>query len=142
MTATTAVIDASVAVKWVLPEPDTPQALAAYRLYDLEAPWLLLPEVSNALWKHGRKGVVDAATAEQMAVGLPRWVRLSVDSNLHAEALALANMHNHPVYDMIYVSLSRKRRIPLLTADLRLERLCRDHDLTQTIGLASIPLSD
>jgi predicted nucleic acid-binding protein len=45
------VIDASVAVKWVLAEPDSVQALAL-RQHDLAAPELLVAECANVLWKH------------------------------------------------------------------------------------------
>ncbi len=44
------VIDASVAVKWVVQEAGTPDALAL-RKAKLAAPDLIIPECANILWK-------------------------------------------------------------------------------------------
>ena len=48
------VIDASVAVKWVIEEEDTTQALAL-RGRALAAPDLLIAECANILWKKVRR---------------------------------------------------------------------------------------
>jgi predicted nucleic acid-binding protein len=47
----TFVIDASVAVKWVVNEDSTPEALALRKMGKLIAPDLLVPECANVLWK-------------------------------------------------------------------------------------------
>ena len=44
------VIDASVAIKWVVAEPDSQTALALFR-HRLFAPDLLVAECANALWE-------------------------------------------------------------------------------------------
>src|SRR5256885_7349326 len=49
------VVDASVAVKWVLNEPRTDAALALCE-EELVAPALWLAEAANALWRHVRLG--------------------------------------------------------------------------------------
>ena len=46
----TFVIDASVAIKWVVEEPGTPEALLLRR-HRLLAPDLLMAECANILWK-------------------------------------------------------------------------------------------
>jgi predicted nucleic acid-binding protein len=48
------VIDASVAIKWVIDEPGTQQALLL-RQHPLSAPDLLVPECANILWKKVRR---------------------------------------------------------------------------------------
>ena len=53
------VIDASVAVKWVLDEPRSDAALAL-RNEQLAAPALWLAEAANALWRHVRVGELTA----------------------------------------------------------------------------------
>ena len=53
------VIDASVALKWVLNEPETGAALAL-RAEQLIAPALWLAEAANALWRHVRLGEITA----------------------------------------------------------------------------------
>ena len=58
------VIDASVAVKWVLNEPRTDAALALGN-EQLVAPALWLAEAANALWRHVRLG--DLTTEQALA---------------------------------------------------------------------------
>ena len=45
------VIDASIAVKWVVEEDGTPEALAIRQKARLIAPDLLIAEYANILWK-------------------------------------------------------------------------------------------
>ena len=47
----TLVIDASIAVKWVVDEDGTPEALALRQRAKLIAPELLVAECANILWK-------------------------------------------------------------------------------------------
>ena len=47
----TFVIDASIAVKWVVEEHRTPEALALRQKAKLIAPELLVAECANILWK-------------------------------------------------------------------------------------------
>ena len=51
------VIDASVAVKWVIDEPES-EAAVALRDQELIAPALWLAEAANALWRHARIGEI------------------------------------------------------------------------------------
>ena len=54
------VVDASIALKWVIPEPDS-DAANALRAAELIAPALWLAEAANALWRHARLGKITAA---------------------------------------------------------------------------------
>ena len=60
-------VDASVAAKWFLPEPD---AAAALRLLDgphrLAAPDLIRSEFGNIVWKLHTRGVLDTNEASEM----------------------------------------------------------------------------
>ena len=49
------VIDASVAIKWVVEQDGTPEALALPEKYSLSAPDLFIPEYANILWKKVRR---------------------------------------------------------------------------------------
>ena len=53
---TTAIVDGSVAAKWLLPEPDAPRARPWLDgRHDLAAPDLLYGELGNLVWKlHAR----------------------------------------------------------------------------------------
>ena len=52
----TLVIDASIAVKWVVEEEGTPEALALRQKAKLIAPELLVAECANILWKKVQRG--------------------------------------------------------------------------------------
>ena len=128
------VIDASVAAKWMAPEPDTPLA-EALLADDLIAPDLLYAEVANILWKKQLRGEMDAATTQIGA----RWL-LQVPLQVHdsasllADALALALQLQHPAYDCFYLALARRVDAPLVTADRRLHARCHAVDAA---GLAA-----
>lgn len=57
------VVDASVAVKWLIAEDDSNIAREmAAREEDLHAPRLMASEIANALWRKARLGESSAAT--------------------------------------------------------------------------------
>lgn len=116
------VIDASVVIKWVIEEPDTPQALALRR-HRLSAPDLLVAECANILWKKVRRGELSPDEASFAARLLDRAeielipVRGSIET-----ATALAVVLDHPAYDCIYLALAERTGCPFVTADARLLR--------------------
>ena len=126
------VIDASVAAKWLAPEPDSPLAEALLD-DELAVPDLLFAEVGNILWKKQLRGEMDAAATQLGA----RWL-LQVSLQVHdsasllADALALAVQLQHPAYDCFYLALARRADVPLVTADRRLHARCHAVD---AIGL-------
>lgn len=59
------VVDASVALKWFLPEPDSAKAEELLGSHDiLVAPTLIVSEVCNAVWKRLRRGETTAQHAD------------------------------------------------------------------------------
>ena len=120
------VLDASVAVKWLLPEADSEKArgvLSAWNAGRLElvAPDLLLGEVANVLWKKAGKRELDRRQAARlfgdfMLLNLP----LVAVKSLVLAALDFSFLHEHPVYDCIYVALAAREQCALLTADRKL----------------------
>jgi len=118
----TFVVDASVAVKWVIPEVLSDQASSLRGRADrLLAPDLLLPEAANALWKKLARREITAREAAQaidllMASGLD----LRPSGPLLARALTLAWRLRHPVYDCLYLALAQAEGATLITADHRL----------------------
>jgi predicted nucleic acid-binding protein len=114
-------VDASVAVKWFVPEEDSDKAFA---LLDepmvLSAPSLIVTEVANALWKKYRAGLVARAHAEDAIARLPRFFREILPSrDLVSASMSLAIMCDHPLYDLIYLEAARRRGEILVTADRR-----------------------
>jgi predicted nucleic acid-binding protein len=116
------VVDASVAIKWFIQEPDR---AAARRLLEpdkrLLAPELLVAEVANAMWKRVMAGEGDARQAPLTAASLPRFfARLVSLAPLAARALEIAAELRHPVYDCFYLALAESEDATLVTADRRL----------------------
>lgn len=113
-------VDASVAVKWVVQEPDSGAArsLAQARM---EAPDLLHIECANILWKKTRLGDLTAREASACLDVLMRApVTIAGSRELLALALELSLEWRHPVYDCVYAALAIRRGIPLVTADKKL----------------------
>ena len=119
---TVLVIDASVAVKWVVQETGTADALAL-RKATLAASDLLVPECANILWKKRRLGQLTSAEAMAAAQLLERAdIELApMRAHLHA-ATALAIELDHLAYDCLYISIALEKGCPFVTADQRLLR--------------------
>jgi predicted nucleic acid-binding protein len=119
------VVDASIATMWFASEP---ASAAAARLLDgddeLLVPDLLYVETANALWKKQARGEI---TAEAVEESLSSLIALDLivtpAKTLVTAASQLAVQARHPVYDCIYVVLSRRRGALLATADKRLAGL-------------------
>lgn len=119
------VIDASVAIKWVLHEPgreDSLQLLDAYEssLLTLIAPVLLLIEVGNVLSKRCRRKELTAAQVRDAYRIFQLRVPVLIDVREQmSSAFELSLAHQIPVYDCLYLALAIDRRCDLVTADKR-----------------------
>ena len=113
------VVDASVAVKWVLDERGSEMAVSL-REQELIAPALWLAEAANVLWRHAQTGEITGnEAAEHFSELLQAPVAtLPIEPHL-AQALKLAIETGHPVYDCIYLSLALQHRTHVVTADRR-----------------------
>lgn len=114
------IIDASVAVHWIVETPLSDAALA-YRGRQIEVPWLFFSEVGNALCKYVRAGMIteDMAASGLETLATPL-VKVASDRELAPEALRLAVFLNHPIYDCLYLALAQRRGSALVTADTKL----------------------
>ena len=115
------VVDASVAVKWLIAEDDSDIAreLAA-RGEDLHAPRLMASEIANALWRKARLGEIERAEAGAMLASVSEMpVRWGTDEVVCADAVRLALALDRPVHDCVYLALAHRIGALVLTADLR-----------------------
>jgi predicted nucleic acid-binding protein len=144
---TRVVVDASVAVKWFLPEEFSMTArmlLAAD--YQLLAPDLLWAELGNVLWKRQRRGELGQRTAMRLFRDFSRLpIEFHAAERWTEEALALAMRQAVTVYDGLYLALAAGNECRVVTADRRLYELCEAGALAQTlvwvgdIGVAGRP---
>ena len=115
------VVDASVALKWLVEEEGSAAAAALLDGRTLFAPALIHVEVANALWRMMRVGRLsdeEAADALSLMDRAPLRRRVE-DRALTAEALRLARLLDHPVYDCLYLALAIEVGAPVITADAR-----------------------
>jgi predicted nucleic acid-binding protein len=118
------VLDASVAIKWVIVEPDSNKATRlrdAYRnaIHELVAPESFAMECAYALTKKQRQKLLPHARA--------LWDDIMVDAPALAPILPLLDrafdismQTRHNFYDCLYVALAEREGCELLTADGKL----------------------
>ena len=126
---TALVLDASVAVKWVLPsakETLTTESLQLLKLYidgavNFIVPDIFWAEVGNVLWKGVRQRRWPQALAERAVRDVRDRGFFTVSSlGLLPEAIKIAFAHDRSVYDCLYVALAIQYKIEMITADERL----------------------
>jgi predicted nucleic acid-binding protein len=111
------VIDASVAVKWVVEEDGTAQALAL-RDRALAAPDLLIAECANILCKKVRPEELSQQEAADAARLLARADIELVAMRPYLEAtIWIAATLDHPAYYCMYIALAEAEGMRFVTAD-------------------------
>ena len=124
-------VDASVALKWFVPEAGQAEALALRERYAdgerLVVPDLFFVEVANGLRHHARTGNLTEEELEQAAELLSA---LEVDSrstqHLVTAAVRLAGQLQLTVYDAMYVAVAQEQQAELWTADMTLHSRARE----------------
>ena len=121
-------IDASVAVKWFVPELLFEEAqLLLDQSFDLYAPDILLAEFANVIWKKARRReIADSHTYVNELPYLIDIIDLYPVHNLVVRAVQFAEMLDHPVYDCLYLACAEATGSSLITADLRFSNKVRD----------------
>ncbi|MBX5468031.1 MAG: type II toxin-antitoxin system VapC family toxin [Firmicutes bacterium] len=123
------VVDASLALKWVLDEPHSGEAqqlldLWVRRRVIVMAPTLLAFEAANILYQRARRGQLTVeAAGEALAALMGTHLTLmgGDEPDLADQALKLAEAYRLPAtYDAAYMGLALRWDCPLWTADERL----------------------
>ncbi len=119
-----AVVDASVAVKWVVDEPGTAEALALRGHVRLFAPELWVAECANILWKKVHRGELtrkEAAIAGRLLQAAD--VEFLSSHHLLFQVAQIAMELDHPAYDCLYLALAMEQGCHFVTADAHFLRL-------------------
>ncbi len=117
------VVDASVAVKWLLPEPGSEAATDLLRNRDmLAAPDLIRVEVASAVTRRVRRGELSAEDAKEIVrlwTDVLKQGVIQIHSNLDdlREGAHLALQMSHNIYDCVYLATARRIGARLVTAD-------------------------
>lgn len=144
MNARLVVVDTSVIIKWYRQhEEDADRALtlrAAYLTGDVQlaAPDLALTEFANVM-----RYMIDLRTEQvQQAVTSLLTMRLTwlpPTAGVLTRAVAIARVHNTPVYDTVFAAVAETLGAVYLTADMRFVQ--QVPDLRYVIALAAFPLT-
>jgi len=142
-----AIIDTSIALKWVLAESDSPQALALRRDFlvrqdILSAPSLLIYEATNTLYAAARDGAVSWQAVDMGLEDILTTIRLRIPSAAIAQrTVAITHRTSQTyAYDAQFLALAEHLHCDLWTADERFLRAVRRHGFSQVKALSAYPL--
>lgn len=115
------VIDASVAIKWFIPEihSDTASLISA-DTHALIAPDLLYAEFGNILWEKIRLKEISHVLARSI-LKIFAAMPIQHHSSLSClpSALEIAHKLNVTIYDSLYLALAEQENCQMITADLK-----------------------
>jgi predicted nucleic acid-binding protein len=129
----TLVIDASVAIKWFLPEPHSINAVRLITAgHELLAPDLIFPECGNVLWKKWLRSELEPEVIPAILGDLGRMnLHIVSTTTLVDEAARIAVTCRRSFYDSVYLAVAVKHNGRMVTGD---EKLCN--------ALIQTPLAD
>jgi predicted nucleic acid-binding protein len=122
------VLDASMALSWLLPDEDSAQARDAFEIVRSSGAWVPATwrlEVANGLQLGIRRNRIDVAFRDGALTdlaALPVTVDAETDRRAWGETLALADRFGLTLYDACYLELALRRGLPLATLDSNLRR--------------------
>lgn len=124
-------VDASVAVKWLWPEPGYVEARQLLKDgTKLVAPAIVRIEVAGAVLRRYREKKLTETEAHSV---LSFWSRILQTGALHLVpieelydlAVAISFLARHGLADCLYVAASKDLDVPLITADETLQKRCK-----------------
>lgn len=138
------VMDSSVAVKWAIPEADTPKALQLREdvrnaVHQLIAPDVFAIEVAHALTRAERQKRINVGQSKVFLTDLLKTApQLHPFYPLLVHACDISSKTRVGIYDCLYVTLAEQEGCEFITAD---EKLVRNLQRTYPfiVPLASLP---
>ena len=122
------VVDASVAMKWYLPEShsaDAEKLLSGE--FRLLAPDLIVSEVGNILWKRVMRSELSVPKAKSIMAAFAKLPLTILPANALAEnAMTIACGLKRTFYDSVYLALAMTADCRLVTADRKLFEAVKD----------------
>ena len=123
------ILDASVALKTILNEPDSAVAIALRddvrnQIHQFIAPDTLPVEIAHALTRAERKGLIpDGEGTELFALFLRDCPALYDYADLIDRAMVLSSQQRIGVFDCLYIALAELEECQVVTADQRMVTL-------------------
>jgi predicted nucleic acid-binding protein len=120
------VLDASAALRCVLPGPLMPQAIRlrddyVHKVHDLLAPDVFPAEIASALTKAERQKIIHVGQAVPLFNRIARaWPAFQAYLPLTSRALDISSQTRSGFYDCLYVALAEREGCEMVTADDRL----------------------
>ncbi len=122
------VLDTNVALKWVLPEPDSPKADALRGAFQEETHELLAPDVfpvecAHVLTRAERQKIIQPGQAAKYLFAI-----LGAGPALHPyqpllpRAVDISSQIRIGVYDCLYLALAEQEQCEVVTADVHLAK--------------------
>ena len=124
----TVVVDANVALKWILSEEHAAEASALRARWvesgeRVTAPPIFRAEVTNALYQSVRQGKLTKAAASDGLGFLVAWIEIDEPPDLYTRALEVAGeLGLGATYDALYIAFAEHHACEMWTADRRLVR--------------------
>ena len=111
------VIDTSIALQWVLPEPGAEAALRYVMAEGVTSPDILLVETANVLAKKVRAKDISGDNAVCALAAVTAGVQVVPSQSLIPRALELSIALSHPVYDCVLLACAEHVSGRLATRD-------------------------
>jgi predicted nucleic acid-binding protein len=137
------VLDSNIALKWVLPEPDSDKAKklrADFRqgTHELLAPEVFQVEIAHALTRAERQGKIKVGEAGILWADIMSTPpRLDASGPLLPRAIAISSHLRVGVYDCLYVALAERDSCELMTADNKMVKNLQPQ-FPFVVGLSSL----
>ncbi|MEZ5308894.1 MAG: type II toxin-antitoxin system VapC family toxin [Pyrinomonadaceae bacterium] len=129
------VVDASVAVKWFVPEDFESEAVRLLNgSNSFHVPDLIYPEFCNVIWMKVRRDEITSAEGEQIVSAFMKfkWSTYSHNEIIEA-AFAGATASDETVYDWTYLALAVSLSCEMVTADRKFYRALEPTNLRKNL---------